>query len=628
MVRSLSAASEGFDMTNHQIDSIVVSDQEFANMRNSVALVRSHVEAGQLDAAFFQRQLDKMVDFVSRVEQEHKLLKRERRFEILYNTTQLIGASLDVQVVLDHVMDAVIRVTGAERGFLMMQDADGGLEVVAARNLDQQTLTSDRFAYSRTIVNGVLDEGKPIVTTNASEDPRFAGQLSIVGQSLRSIMASPLRVRGRVIGVAYVDNRAVSGLFAQDDLAALETLTVQAAFAIENARLFAETDEELARRVEELTQLRRIDQQLSETLDPRRTMITALDWVCRLAGAEVGHVGQLVGDPPVIEAVYHYGLAMVETQPLQLETQYPQALDVALTGESYLGYHPDHDYSVLIVPIRREQRLISVVVLRRMGQFPSEARDLVERVITRAAVAIENAQLYEKVQAADKAKSEFVGIVAHDLKVPMTSIYGYADLLLFEKDRLSERQMGFVGKIKDTVKRMEILVADLADISRIESGHFFMDATRVSVDGVVQEIRDATYTQIRTRNHTLIEQITPSLPDMYVDYYRLIQVLTNLVSNAYKYTPDGGTITLCARQVGERIEFSVRDTGIGMTREQTANLGTKFWRADDEFTRAQPGTGLGFAITRSLVELMGSAIQIESQPGLGSAFTFSVAVMK
>jgi signal transduction histidine kinase len=113
---------------------------------------------------------------------------------------------------------------------------------------------------------------------------------------------------------------------------------------------------------------------------------------------------------------------------------------------------------------------------------------------------------------------------------------------------------------------------------------------------------------------------------MYTDYYRLIQVLTNLVSNAYKYTPENGTITLIARERDGRIEFTVRDTGIGMSREQIAMLGVKFWRADDDFTRSQPGTGLGFAITKSLVELMGSFIKIDSAPGAGSSFSFSVAV--
>ncbi|MCC6614311.1 MAG: GAF domain-containing protein [Anaerolineae bacterium] len=603
-----------------------LADQEFVNLRNGLDLVRMQLSAGQIDGPFLERQLERMLDFVRRAEQEHKLFKREQRFEVLYNVAGLIGASLELQVVLDQVMDAVIELTGAERGFLMLRDDDGGVRVVAARNLDQQTITSDKFAYSRTIVNRALDAGEPILTTNAAEDPRFAGQVSIVQHSLRSLMASPLRVRGRIIGVAYVDNRAGTGLFDKDDLTALETLTVQAAFAIENARLFAQTDFELARRVDELTQLRRIDQQLNETLDPRRIMGTALEWVCRLAGADVGHVAQPTGEPPVLEAVYHFGISEDDTQPIQLETRYPDALRAFRSGETIQHYDPAQAYSLLIVPVRREQRIISVVVLRREGEFAPESRDLIERVITRAAVAIENAQLYEKVQAANKAKSEFVGIVAHDLKVPMTSILGYAELLRFEQNPLSERQLEFISKIRDTVRRMEVLVADLADVSRIESGHFFMERTRVPVSTVVQEIHDATLTQIRERGHAFVERIAPDLPDMQVDYYRLIQVLTNLISNAYKYTPEGGTITLTARLIGDRVEFSVADTGIGLSPDQIAKLGTKFWRADDDFTRAQPGTGLGFAITASLVELMGSKIKIDSAPGLGSTFTFNVAI--
>ncbi|MCL4256795.1 MAG: hypothetical protein KJ043_23760, partial [Anaerolineae bacterium] len=117
-----------------------------------------------------------------------------------------------------------------------------------------------------------------------------------------------------------------------------------------------------------------------------------------------------------------------------------------------------------------------------------------------------------------------------------------------------------------------------------------------------------------------------SLPDLWVDYYRLLQVLINLVSNAYKYTPDGGTITLKIRPDEKRVRFDVIDTGIGMTPAQIAKLGTKFWRADDNFTRSQPGTGLGYSITRSLVEQMGSTIEISSVPQVGSTFSFSIAI--
>jgi signal transduction histidine kinase len=193
---------------------------------------------------------------------------------------------------------------------------------------------------------------------------------------------------------------------------------------------------------------------------------------------------------------------------------------------------------------------------------------------------------------------------------------------------LSEQQTEFLQKVRDTVGRMERLVSDLADISRIESGHFFMEETRVPVAEVVRAVKDGIMPQIEAKGHSYIEGVAQDLPDMKVDYYRLLQVLTNLVSNASKYTPDGGTVTLNVREHGGRVEYSVTDTGIGLSPEGIARLGTKFWRAQDDFTRSQPGTGLGYSIASRLVEQMGSQIVIESAEGKGSTFTFSVAAAR
>jgi signal transduction histidine kinase len=324
-----------------------------------------------------------------------------------------------------------------------------------------------------------------------------------------------------------------------------------------------------------------------------------------------------------IPTAQSYGIEIDDTLPIFLEKTYPQALEVVASGEAIAINDERRNHGVLLIPVRREQKVFAVIILRRKGVFSEEQKEVVERVVARAAVAIENARLYAAMQAADRAKSEFVGIVAHDLKVPMTSILGYADLTLMDGN-LQEQQVNYLNRIRDTVRRMEMLVSDLADISRIESGHFFMNETRVPVMDVVQGLRDAIMTQIRSRNHTFVEEIEPDLPDMWVDYFRLLQVLTNLASNAYKYTPDGGTITLSVRKADDRIEFSIHDTGIGMSREAIKKLGTKFWRADDEYTRSQPGTGLGYAITANLVEQMGGRIRVESQVDKGSKFTFTV----
>lgn len=599
-----------------------LSEREVAGLRQNLSMLRSQLSSGRIDPEFFNRQLEKLDDLLIRVQEDQKDRKKAGRFEALYNISRLLGSSLDLQIVLDQIMDAIIQLTGAERGFLMLRDDDGGLTVKVARNFDQQTLNSDNFKFSRTIVNTVLDTGEPIVTTNAAEDPRFSQQASIVAQALRSIMATPLRVRGNIIGVAYVDNKIIAGLFSEEDLAALDALMGQAAVALDNALLFAETDEALAKRVEELQQLRRIDLLLSETLDAEKAMQYTLEWACRMTNAAGGYMGLIEGS--VARPQYHYG-AVTASPSESLNELYPELSQVAASGRA-----ARLESGALIVPMQREHAVFGVVVLHPQAgeKFTDEQQDLIERIVARAAVAIENGRLYAAVRAADKAKSEFVGVVAHDLKTPMTSIGGYASLMLMQKDKLDERQTQFLERIHNTVKRMEVLVSDLSDISRIESGHFFMNETQVAVADIFQAVRDNTLPQINERGHKYIEEAAPDLPAMWVDYYRLLQVLTNLVSNAYKYTPEGGTITLSARLNGDRVQFSVRDTGIGLSPEAIAKLGTKFWRAEDDFTRSQPGTGLGFAITRALVEQMGSQIDIQSVIGQGSTFTFSVMTYK
>jgi signal transduction histidine kinase len=610
-------------MPNLVRQALPVSAQEIANIQQSILLMRSQVEAEQFDPAFLLRQIDKLSTLLERLEAEQRERRKVVRFEALYNVSRLLGSSLDLQIVLDQVMDAIIQLTSAERGFLMLRDDDGDLTVTAARNLDQQTVSSDKFKYSRTIANRVLDSGQPILTTNAAEDPRFAGQASIVGQALRSIMATPMRARGRVIGVIYVDNRAIEGLFDDDDLTALDTFAGQAAVAIDNARLFRATDQALQARLDELMQLRRIDRLLNETLDPDKAMQITLEWACRLSGAQTGYLGLVELEPPRVRAVHSFGFDPEKTQLIQLHTAYPATVEVALSGKPKL--FQEGRQTTLIVPVLREQDVIAVVMLNRQGDFTVSEQDVVERIVGRAAVTIENARLYALSQAADAAKSEFVGIVAHDLKVPMTSIIGYADLTLMAGG-LSERQEDFQNRIRDTVRRMEVLVSDLADISRIESGHFFMNPTEVRIEEIVQAVQDSIATQIQAHKHTFVVDVAPELPPLSVDYYRLLQVLTNLLSNAIKYTPDGGTITFSVQPQGDRIEFSVSDTGIGMSREDLTMLGTKFWRADDDFTRSQPGTGLGFAITRILVEQMGGKMRIESEVGRGSNFRFSLPI--
>jgi GAF domain-containing protein len=225
----------------------------------------------------------------------------------LYEVSQVIGSSLDLEIVLNQVMDAIIQLTEAERGFLMLLDDDGKLQVRIARDFDQETLESGEFSVSGTITRQVVNTGEPVVTTNAQTDPRYAGQASIVTHALRSIMASPLRARGNIIGVVYVDNRIKTGIFSEKDLEVLDAFAAQAAVAIDNARLYSAKDQALADRVEELTMLQWIDRQLNETLDTAHAMQITLEWSARLCKAESGNLGLYEPESKTVRLVAHWG---------------------------------------------------------------------------------------------------------------------------------------------------------------------------------------------------------------------------------------------------------------------------------------------------------------------------------
>ena len=157
---------------------------------------------------------------------------------------QVVNSSLKLDDVLRIVMDTIVRLTGAERGFLMLRDAQSEFSIRIARNWEQETVEAGEFAISRTVVNRVVAEGQPILTTNAQEDPRFDSQASIIAYNLRSILCVPLKVKGELIGVIYADNRMRTGLFSEAQRDLLAAFSDQAAVAIDNARLF-ETQQRL-----------------------------------------------------------------------------------------------------------------------------------------------------------------------------------------------------------------------------------------------------------------------------------------------------------------------------------------------------------------------------------------------
>ncbi|NOR83862.1 MAG: GAF domain-containing protein [Ardenticatenales bacterium] len=558
----------------------------------------------------------------------------------LFNqVSQILGSSLDLTQVLNQVMDAIIQLTGAERGFLMLVGRDTPeLDLRAGRNVDRVTIDGDEMEVSRTVISRVVEKGQPVLTYNAQEDPRFSQQMSVVGYALRSVMCAPLWARGKILGAVYVDNRVRSGVFSESQLSTLATFANQAAMAIENARLFTMTDQALAARVEELSILQRIDRELNTSLDFDRVMDLALEWAVKLADADGGMLLLLEEGAETARVVASRGR---DAAPDRVPLAHPAISHVLANGESVVMHGPVSAQSVdgtpaiaqVAVPIKREGRVTALLALEssRENIFDEDKVAFLERLADHAAIAIENVRLYDAVVAATDAKSTLISLVSHELRVPMTSIKGYTEMLeAGAAGPVTEMQLEFLDTIQRSVDRMSVLVSDLSDINRMESGRLRLDSGPVDLADVIDEAVAGLQTQFVAKGQTVSVDIPDDLPSVLADRSRTVQILTNLLSNANKYSPKGRPVTVTAENVdreGRRfLRVAVTDQGIGITPEDQAQLFTQFFRSLDPAVRDETGWGLGLSIVKMMVEAQGGAITVESTPGVGSCFAFTLAV--
>ncbi|GAC1347334.1 MAG: hypothetical protein NVSMB27_12520 [Ktedonobacteraceae bacterium] len=229
----------------------------------------------------------------------------------------------------------------------------------------------------------------------------------------------------------------------------------------------------------------------------------------------------------------------------------------------------------------------------------------------------------------DRMKSEFVSLVSHELRTPLTSIKGYVDLLLDgDAGELNAEQQEYLDVVKNNADRLVALINDLLDVSRIESGKIQLQRTALDIAHLIQGTADSLRPQLETKKQHLTLTIPEALPAVSGDADRVTQILTNLLSNAHKYTPPGGTIAITAHAEGSVVRVDMRDTGIGLSPEEQAQLFTKFFRARNQTTQAVGGTGLGLSITRSLVQMHGGEITVLSAPGQGSTFSFTLPTVQ
>ena len=236
-------------------------------------------------------------------------------------------------------------------------------------------------------------------------------------------------------------------------------------------------------------------------------------------------------------------------------------------------------------------------------------------------------QMYEVVKAANNAKTEFIAMAAHELRNPIAQI-ATTNELLKRVGPLNEKQAQLLEKVNFSLERMKALIVDLDDISRLEAGNLRLELGHLDVRQLIFKIVESLEHDLATREHSLKVNLPSSLPPIWADRDRMIQVLTNLIGNAIKYTPDNGEISVTAVHSKQRqmVRVTIQDTGLGIQAEEQQQIFSKFFRSDDSDVRARPGTGLGLYITKSLIEKQNGRIWFESQYGEGTAFHFTLPV--
>lgn len=575
---------------------------------------------------------------------------RARQLAALNDISQKLVAaeSEKIEDLLNIITLSAVDILNAEAGSLLLviDDDTRELEFKVVIGGAGQNLLGQRLKPDYGLVGEVMRTGQPQIQNTVPQDRRREERPEFSGYKTQSILAVPLIAKDRIIGVLEVLNRRDGTAFVREDEELLTTLSGQAAVAIENARLFQMTGSALNERLKELQTLEQIDKELARELDIVKVAQITLKWAIANTGAAAGAVGEVDDAHGLLHFRARYGYQEGELTPevtlergivrRVLRTRLPDLADTSIDPdyvESLRGAN-----SQITVPMMSGQDVIAVLLLETNREPRLNLLDLefIKRLAERASIALANAQLYEQVKAAAETKSEFVGFAAHELKNPLTSIKGYAALFDMMND---EQRLNALRVIRNNADRMQGIIDDMRDIAKSDAGRLQLDIKALRPFDLAQDSLAPFEQQIAEKNQTAINAIDPTMPMVRGDHPKLVQVMVNLVSNAYKYSPEGATITVSARVrtdfVDERgrnpgavVEFSVADTGIGMSESDLKRIFREdYFRSENRAAREQKGTGLGMIITERIVRLHGGRIWVTSELGVGTTFYFVVPIM-
>lgn len=490
------------------------------------------------------------------------LRNRVNGLESIQRVGRQVTSLLNLDDVLKAVVDAAVELTGAEEGSLLLLDENSGeLYMRASRNFQEDFVRTFRLPIRDSLAGQVLRTGKPVMLDE--QTPRKIKTSYLV----YTIIYVPLVVQERVIGALEVDNRQSRKPFTDYHITLVSALADYAAIAIENARLYSNSELERNKLESILTNI----EEGVIVVDPDRRIVL----VNRKAREAFGIEEKNLTGRRLREVLQHQELLEI----LREDQTTPSRTELMLQDGRVLNAQ--------ITPISEIGLVVTMQDITHLKEL-------------------------------DRIKSDFVNTVSHDLRSPLTAILGYVELI----DRVGAvnvQQKEFIHRVQISVQNITSLINDLLDLGRIEAG---FDARNeiVPFSAIIHYAVDGLRGRAQQKSLELQLEIPDVLPQVLGNPVRLRQMLSNLISNSIKYTPDSGQVIIRAQAEGEQIILQVSDNGPGIPPADQPYIFDKFYRASN-IPSDTPGTGLGLAIVKSIVENHQGRIWVDSNIGQGTTFT-------
>jgi signal transduction histidine kinase/GTP-sensing pleiotropic transcriptional regulator CodY len=560
-------------------------------------------------------------------------------------------SAFDLQAVFETVAESSVKLCGADRAFIYRFDGEL-LRMVGAFNAPEKLKdfrSKNPIRLGRYSAAGRAGlERRTIHIPDAFADPEYTYSAKDL-EKLRTNLAVPILKGDDLLGVLVIYHLEEVRPFTDKQIALVETFADQAAIAIDNVRLLDELRQSLQQQSATADVLKTISR---STFDLKTVLNTLIESAARLCEADIAVIPRQAGASFDYVATYRIppdyaellqrnpfspgrgsvtGRAVLEGKTVHVPDVLEDPEYTFFEGQKLGGYR-----TVLGVPLMREGTAIGVLVLGRSTPrpFTPQQIELVETFADQAVIAIENVRLFDEIQdksrqleEASQHKSQFLANMSHELRTPLNAILGYTELMADGAyGEPSEKMVGILQRLEANGKHLLGLINDVLDLSKIEAGQLELELSDYCVQDIAQTVRSTLEPLASDKKLAFKLELAPGLPPGHGDGRRLTQVLINLVGNAIKFT-DAGEVAIKAEANNSAFHVSVRDTGPGISAADQAKLFQEFQQADNAITKKKGGTGLGLAISKRIIEMHGGRIWVESQPGQGSTFAFTLPVV-